>query len=484
MSLIPSLTFKIAPRPILFKKFSVYNYNRIVVPYKLADIGEGITECEIIQWYIKVGDKVAQFDKICEVQSDKATVEITSRYDGVIKELFYAENEMAIVGTPLLSIDLDESAEAPAGTAPISVEDYSQQCDTNIPETLLKSETDSVAGNTTATIPQIQTSYNGHGNTESMEEHTGLSNEPIHSTPAVRFLAKERGINLSKVKGTGKNGRITKEDLFSFSEQKTARDSVQPTTQQPVLNETQSESSIVKLTSIQRAMFKSMTASLSIPHFGLSEEIEMDEIIKHRTEINKFLLETLHPVGKVSFLPFFIKAASMSLSQYPIINAKLVVSGRDGQPLKEPHLVYNQSHNIGIAIDTKIGLLVPNIKDVQSKSILDISSEIQSLIKQANSGSLSVDTLKNSTFTISNVGNIGSSTVLSPVIVPDQVSIGAFGKISTVPRFVDSVVVPKSVLLANWRADHRVIDGATLARFSSHFKLLLEHPAIMAANMR
>ncbi|OMJ28926.1 Lipoamide acyltransferase component of branched-chain alpha-keto acid dehydrogenase complex, mitocho [Smittium culicis] len=490
--------------------------------FRATDIGEGITECEIIQWYVKVGDKVSQFDKICEVQSDKATVEITSRYDGIIKELLYAENDIAIVGTPLLNIDLDNETEAASEiqdiAPPIPLVDQTQK----------QQHTDQNHQSSDSLITKIN---DLHTEIENQPTHQTLDDSKsqvlqqntnqilinhdrslIHSTPAVRFFAKENGIDLGYVKGTGKNGRITKDDILAYAANPTLQtSSSQPisssiptsnnhthaaTPQQPsppphavpVTNQ-QNVENVVKLTNIQKSMLKTMTNSLSIPHFGLSEEIDMGKTIECRNDINSFLSKHDEQAKKVSYLPFFVKAASLSLLEYPILNARLVTTDSQGLALKDPYLIFNQNHNIGIAIDSSYGLLVPNIKDVQNKSLLEISKEITSLQQHANSGTLSVETLKNSTFTLSSVGNLSGATVLSPVIVPNQVCIGAFGKINTIPRFRDSntddmVIVKKHLLLTNWRADHRIIDGATLSRFSAKFKHLLENPAIMMASMK
>ncbi|PVU86277.1 hypothetical protein BB559_006575 [Furculomyces boomerangus] len=397
--------------------FTVSAFRQGIIPYRLADIGEGITECEIIQWYVKPGDSVSQFDKICEVQSDKATVEITSRYDGVIKELLYSENDVAIVGKPLLTI--------------------------------------------------------------------------------------EKNVDLTKISGTGKEGRILKEDVIAYLAQQTntgspqftpeAQDILiqqQPTQPTPVFQPSVSEE-IRKLTKVQKAMFKSMTAALSIPRFGYSDNIVMDTLIEMRNQLKAELSSSGEGNNiKLTYLPFFIKASSMALLKYPILNAKIVMPSSESI---EPQLLFRNHHNIGIAMDTPSGLLVPNIKNVEKKSILEIASELKNINEQAKAGTLTLDQVTGGTFSISSVGNFGG-TNLSPVIVTTEVCIGAFGKISRVPvykTFVDSTtgtvserVVPSNILVANWSADHRVIDGATMARFGGLFKKYLEQPSLMLANLK
>ncbi|KAJ2823338.1 hypothetical protein GGI24_003704 [Coemansia furcata] len=464
-----------------------------IVAYKLADIGEGITECEIIQWFVKPGDKVSQFDKICEVASDKATVEITSRYDGIVKKLHYNDNDIALVGKPIVDIELDEQ---------------STDTETAQPQDATKEPAPPQAPEASSEQPP--------------RDFTGdRTNDVVYATPAVRRIAREHSIDLRFVEGTGKSGRILKEDVHRFVElgepSPTLHSSVkvaaassidgsitadepQPPFIQANTGATASSVSLASasamvagedhtasLSPIQRAMFKSMTESLSIPHFRFKDEIELDALMRARQNINDHLLALGDaPVTKLSYMPFFIKAASLALAKYPILNARVVTDGTS-----PPSLLYRAAHNIGVAMDTPGGLLVPNIKHAQTKSLIDIAADLQRLVQKGKAGAISGADLKGGTFTLSNVGMIGG-TYLSPVLVSSEVCIGALGKVQRLPRFettvVDGVaverVVPKHILVASWSADHRVVDGATMARFATLYKQLLENPELMLANMR
>ncbi|KAI8322124.1 hypothetical protein GQ54DRAFT_260538 [Martensiomyces pterosporus] len=422
------------------------------VAYNLADIGEGITECEIVQWFVKPGDKVAQFDKICEVASDKATVEITSRYDGVVTKLHYAENDIALVGKPIVDIQVEGSGDAAA-------------------------ETPSTQSSDTSAEPALDYSND-------------RTNDVVYATPAVRRVAREHSVDLRYVPGTGKDGRILKEDLLRFIESGAsagAAGEVAAELQQPFVQANTSNDQLLPLSTIQRAMFKSMTESLTIPHFRFKDEIELDALMAARQHINDFIqAQGDASVSKLSYMPFFIKAASLALARYPILNAKVVAE--DGAP---PKLLYRAAHNIGIAMDTPGGLIVPNIKNVQTKSLIEIAFELQTLVQKGKGGAIAGADMKGGTFTLSNVGMIGG-TYLSPVVVSSEVCIGAIGKTQRLPRFettiVDGVpverVVPKHLLVTSWSADHRVVDGATMARFATLYKQLIEHPEIMLANLK
>ncbi|PVV01881.1 hypothetical protein BB560_003687 [Smittium megazygosporum] len=428
--------------------------------------------------YVKPGDKVSQFDKVCEVQSDKAAVDITSRYDGVVKELLYKENEIALIGKPLMLIDTLEdsegSSDAPAESA--------EEPDINVKiKPKQESDTKNVLASSSTTSEDLNTKPNAS----------------VRSTPAVRFFAKKQKIDLTKLKPTGKRGLITKDDVIAYME---ARDRAEsPKVDQAKagtdIQDLQSTSELkqqaetfVKLSQIQKTMIRTMTASLSIPHFGFSDEVNVDKLVSLRKSVNQSLSEfhfgSENGLKKITYMPFFIKAISLSLLKYPIINAKLVAGSEGDSDTQEPHIVYRSSHNIGIAVDTPSGLLVPNIKDVQSKSILEIASELDGIVNLGRAGKLSTSHLSGTTFTISNVGNLGG-IYASPVIVPGQVCIVALGKIRRVPTFVSEVnpvsgattekVVPAHILVSNYSADHRIIDGATMVRFSNHFKYYLEH---------
>jgi 2-oxoisovalerate dehydrogenase E2 component (dihydrolipoyl transacylase) len=296
--------------------FSLKSFNRRlhyntpslkIVPFLLADIGEGITECEIVAWHVKPGDKVEQFTKICEVQSDKAAVDITSRYDGVIKTIKYEVGQTAKVGTPLVEIDtleVDSEATTP-DEAPIP--------DTTADEA--------------SKVEKVKDIVE-----ESLEKGYTLT------TPSVRRIAKENNVNLKEIEGSGPKGRILKGDVLAYIEKlKSAVSEVDP---KSISNEG------VPLNGIQKAMYKSMTKSLSIPHFGYSEEIVLDALVNLRKDVNSSLGSI-----KLSYMPFFIKALSLSLVKYPILNTALL----DDSSHSTAKLLYRKEHHVGVAMDTPGG---------------------------------------------------------------------------------------------------------------------------------
>ena len=402
---------------------------------------------------------------MCEVQSDKASVEITSRFAGVIKKLHYEAGEMAIVGKPLVDIDIQgeiKQEDLEALTESGSGEE-SQAQEKDIPSSTLTAPT----GEMPAT-PKKSSPPKG--------KHTTLA------TPAVRHLTKELDVNIADVNGTGKDGRVLKDDVYQFAKQRDTAPAAsgQPFSAPAAYSGPQKET-ITQLSPTQSQMFKTMTKSLTIPHFLYADEIDFSGISELRHRLNKKLAQS--PVGdvsKLSFLPFIVKAVSMSLHKYPMLNARVDVDSSSSRPV----LVMRSQHNIGVAMDTPGGLLVPVIKNVSSISVLDIAVELNRLQGLAASGKLTSQDLTGGTITVSNIGNIGG-TYVSPVIVEKEVSILGIGKVRTIPAFDETGhVVQKQICNFSWSADHRVIDGATMARAAELVRGFVEDPDSMVIHLR
>lgn len=225
---------------------------------------------------------------------------------------------------------------------------------------------------------------------------------------------------------------------------------------------------------VRAVMARQMKASVySIPHFSVSDELEMDTLMVTRTQLKGYF----EGQGmKLSFMPFFIKALSLALQDYPIINSQLSED--------ESELIYKSSHNVGFAVDSKIGLLVPNIKNVQDKSLFEVTAEVNRLIQAARDGRLENRDLSGGTISISNIGAIGGITA-TPIINKPEVAIVALGKTQKLPRFdANGHVIAKHLMSVNWSGDHRVIDGATMVKFNNLWMDYLTHPEKMLIMLR
>lgn len=435
-----------------------------VKPFLLADIGEGITECEVIQWFVEPGQTVAEFDKICEVQSDKASVEITSRFSGTVTKLHYNVNDVAKVGEPLVDIEVAGEEVGEASPSEAVKEDHQQQQQQPTP-----SPTVAVAAETSSSPSSASTLPADHY-------------LRTLATPAVRRVAKEHNVDIRNITGTGKDGRVLKEDVVAFvngggSPSSTTGTTTTATTTQP--------DQVKPLTAIQKAMFKSMTKSVSIPQLGYKDEMELNATTEYRAALNQLVAKDTtgrFAFQKVSYMPILVKCLSVALTQYPILNATLL--NAESGDVGSMQLQYRASHNIGVAMDTPQGLIVPNIKDVQNKSVLEVASELHRLAELGAKNSLSPADLQGGTITVSNIGTIGG-TYANPCLIASEMAIVALGRMQTLPRFDEQGnVIAKQILPISWSADHRIIDGATIARFGNYWKRLVENPLILASELR
>ncbi|KAL8387634.1 hypothetical protein RB595_009777 [Gaeumannomyces hyphopodioides] len=479
----------------------------VVKPVLLADIGEGIVECEIIQWFVEPGARVEEFSPLCEVQSDKASVEITSRFTGVVKKLHYDAGEMAKVGKPFVDIDIQGEAR-PEDLDALTPAEVGQDA----PQEARDGQTAPAApvpGTPTTVAPDMigrPAAVAGGAPEKPKGKCAGLA------TPAVRHLCKELKVDLSSVDGTGRDGRVLKEDIYKFVQ---SRDSgVAPDTSATVLSgadsgvaasqqpphqmpgsaptaSVQSET-VMQLSPTQHMMFKTMTRSLSIPHFLYADEIDLTNLVELRARLNKVLASGSIPgqagpaagglagVAKLSYLPFVIKAVSLALYEYPILNARLDTTGPGGKPT----LVFRQQHNIGVAMDTPQGLLVPVVKNVNERNVLSVAAELNRLQALAQAGRLSPQDMSGGTITVSNIGSIGG-TYLSPVVVEREVAILGIGRVRAVPAFDEhDKIVKRHVCNFSWCADHRVVDGATVARAAGVIRRVVEEPDVMIMHLR
>lgn len=421
----------------------------------------GIVECEVIQWFVQPGARVEEFSPLCEVQSDKASVEITSRFTGVVKKLHYEAGDMARVGKPFVDIDIQGDAkpeDVEASTAPVPEKQPS------VPEARVPSE------------PQTRESASPASESRPVKGKCAAL-----ATPAVRHVSKELKVDIADVDGSGKDGRVMKEDVYKFAKRRDAG-GASTTANTPGSTSVQSETK-VQLSNMQQMMFKSMTRSLNIPHFLYADEVDFTDLVGLRKRLNRVLSHSPAIEGqpaKLSYLPFIIKAVSMALYQFPVLNSRVEVDSESGKA----SVVMRSQHNIGIAMDTPAGLLVPVIKDVGSLNIVSIAAELHRLQSLAHQGKLTPGDLSGGTITVSNIGNIGG-TYLSPVIVEREVAILGIGRMRNVPAFDENdQVVKKEICNFSWSADHRVVDGATMARAAEVVRRVVEEPDVMVMHLR
>ncbi|NVK42804.1 MAG: dihydrolipoyllysine-residue acetyltransferase [Oceanospirillaceae bacterium] len=418
----------------------------------LPDIGEGIIECEVVDWKVQVGDLIAEDQPVVDVMTDKALVEIPAPKAGRVTRLYHAQGETAKVHAPLFAILPAEAGDA--GRAAPDSGDAPAAADTRPAEEVPKT-------------------------------HPPLPGAPwrrakVLAGPAVRRLAREYQLDLGQVPGSGKDGRILKEDVQRYREELAAEPSAGAVpvasasdTALPEDKEPAGEVRVEPIRGIKAAMAKRMVESVSsIPHFTYGDEVEMNALIGLRTQLKP---KAEQQGVRLTLMPFIMKAMAMAIQQFPILNSRV------NDDCTELH--YLRSCNIGMAVDSRIGLVVPNVKGVERLSILDIAREVQRLTDAARDGRLKQEDLQGGTISISNVGALGG-TYMVPVINKPEVAIVALGKTQALPRFdADGQVVASQIMNISWSGDHRVLDGGTIVRFSNLWKGYLEEPSSMLLNL-
>lgn len=405
-----------------------------------------------------------QFDKLCEVQSDKTASDITSPFDGVIKKLYYEPDDMAIVGKPLLDIDI-QSEISPEDEALLATSAAKKEKD--VERDMMQAEQESEGG---ADKEEIGGPLGRTSSRETPEKPRSSGKHQSLATPAVRHLTKEHKLLIEDVQGTGKDGRITKDDVQRHVANSTQQSSTSPTPRvqpQPGATTTASDLS-VPLTPVQTAMFKTMTRSLTIPHFLYTTTVDMTTLTSLRNRLNL----GRDASSKLTPLPFIMKAVSLALTHHPLLNASLRTTTADDP--KKPTLTYHSAHNFGIAVDTPSGLMVPVIRNVEAQSVGAIAAQIRAISATAREGRLASADLQGPTFSVSNIGSIGGG-VVAPIIVEPQVAIVGIGRSRVVPAFdEEGVLVKREELVLSWSADHRVVDGAECARCAERVRGYLE----------
>lgn len=429
----------------------------VVEDFLLPDIGEGIVECEVVDWLVKEGDIIAEDQAVCDVMTDKALVQIPAKYAGKVVKLYTAKGDIAKVHAPLFAIErvVEGAVTAPAVSSAVAA----------------------VAAPVVAATTPVSTAA------VALSQAAIATNGKAVASPAVRRLARELNIDLTQVPGSGAKGRVYKEDVQNFAAgvkvpaatTSSISSATSGATTAPVSAPVASGGRRVEpIKGIKAAMARQMAESVAtIPHFTYCEEIDLTELIALRLSLK----DNLAKQGvKLTMMPFFMKAMSLALNEFPILNTQVNADCSE--------ITYFDDHNIGIAVDSKVGLLVPNVKGCQAKSIVEIAKDLTRLTDLAREGRVSPADLKGGTITISNIGAIGG-TVATPIINKPEVAIVALGKVQQLPRFDEKGhVVARSIMQISWSGDHRVIDGGTIARFTNLWKKYLEEPSAMLVAMR
>ncbi|MBF7019003.1 2-oxo acid dehydrogenase subunit E2 [Staphylococcus sp. 18_1_E_LY] len=425
--------------------------------FKLPDIGEGIHEGEIVKWFVKAGDQIEEDDVLAEVQNDKSVVEIPSPVSGTVEEVLVDEGTVAVVGDTIVKIDAPDAEEM----------------------TFKGSDSDESASQSSESADDSKEEAATESTSASTQEEDVDENKRVKAMPSVRKYARENGVNIKAVSATGKNGRITKEDIDAHlnggqttSESTTEAQSTEETASAaqsaPTATEGEFPETTEKIPAMRKAIAKAMVNSKhTAPHVTLMDEIDVQELWDHRKKFKEIAAEQ---GVKLTFLPYVVKALVSALKKYPALNTSFNEEAGE--------IVHKHYWNIGIAADTDRGLLVPVVKNADRKSIFQISDEINELAVKARDGKLASDEMKGATCTISNIGSAGGQW-FTPVINHPEVAILGIGRIAQKPIVKDGEIVAAPVLSLSLSFDHRQIDGATGQNAMNHIKRLLNNPELL-----
>ncbi len=421
--------------------------------FTLPDLGEGITEAQIIRVMIKQGENISEDQSLMEVETDKAAVEIPSPYEGIAESVHVKEGQTVNVGDVIVTFDDTAGGNGATTTA--------------------KSKTEKLPAKTPAEKPAAPATpapaaAPAQAVTEAPRKTTAAA------APAIRKLAREMGVDLDQITGSGPGGRVTREDVEGFSPGKggasapvrqTARKRSEPL---PGVADVDKWGKISKepINQIRKTIAKQMARSaFTAVHVTHSDEANVGELDRMRHVMN----EATGNDPKMTLMTFVIKACCIALRKYPIFNSSFDSEGGT--------IIYKDYVNIGIAVDTPRGLIVPVLRNVDTLSLQGIAVQLRALADQIRSNKFDIEDLRGGTFTITNVGALGGM-FSTPIINYPEVAILGLGKTRNVPVVKDHMIVPGQMLPVNLSFDHRATDGANAARFTTDIISHLENPAL------
>ncbi|MFD1360846.1 dihydrolipoamide acetyltransferase family protein [Lentibacillus salinarum] len=423
----------------------------MVYEFKLPDVGEGIAEGEIVKWLVERREQIEEEQPISEIQTDKALIEITSPVNGTVKDIHFNEGDVVDVGTVIISFETEGSQES-------SGQKESNNTEMNTEDKLRPESIEPVA--------------------------TPAHRKRAIAAPSVRRLAREMNIDLHEIKGSGKNGRVLKEDLYEGSENKNntiqRKEKISETTGLQNKNQsflTQQKEVVeerIPLKGLRRSISNKMATSTTVAaHSTILEEVDVTNLVNLRKQLS----QTAKQQGiHLTYLPFIIKAVIPALKEFPYLNSSMDDSTEE--------IVLKYNYNIGVATDTEKGLMVPVIKSADSKNMLKIADEITNLAEKSKDQNLTLDEMSGGTFTITNIGSTGVGLFGTPVINHPEAAILGVHRIQKKPVILDdNQIEVRDMVGLSLSFDHRIIDGAMASYFLKKIIEFLKYPNLLLMEM-
>jgi pyruvate dehydrogenase E2 component (dihydrolipoamide acetyltransferase) len=415
--------------------------------FKFPDIGEGLEEGTIVEWYVEKGQEVESGQSLVQVETDKVTTDIPSPKTGTLAALYGKEGETINVGDPLAEIEIEgvegeeaqqEAKEEPSGPSQEGVE---EEEGAGVVGTI------EVAGEG-GHLPASQEGV------EQKEEGEEKPRKKALATPVARALAKDLGVDIDKIKGTGPGGRVMKQDIHDYAAKATTS---KPTEggAAPAAAEPEETVEYEDLTQIRKTIAKNMSRSKqNAAHMTVMDEVEISELVRIRSKYKEKYKEQ---GVKLNYLPFILKATALALKKHRQLNSEMDADN--------DRMLFKKYYNIGIAVDTDKGLVVPVIKHVDRLSIFELAEKTSEIARKARDGELTMEDMKGGTFTVTSYGSIGGQFA-QPVINYPQAGILGIGRILKKPVVNDQdEVVPGQILPLSMSVDHRIVDGGEVSRF-------------------
>ncbi|TJX12799.1 2-oxo acid dehydrogenase subunit E2 [Tissierella creatinini] len=422
--------------------------------FKFPDIGEGIHEGVIIKWLVNVGDEINEGDSLAEVETDKVTTEIPSPKSGMVSELKGKKGDVINVGQVFVVINTSNVVETHV------IEKFTSKAE------IIKEDSAGVVGEVIASSEVIPSSR--EINTGSIP--LNLRRTKVLATPVARKLAKDLGVDIQTVVGSGPSGRVMKEDIYKAKDQmETSQKGVSAITKaERAKDPMEDRIERIPLTRIRKTIAERMSQSkFTIPHTTAMDEVDISKLDELRRKYKDILKEE---DLKLTYLPFIIKASIAALKEFPEFNSSL--------DEESDELILKHFYHIGIATDTERGLMVPVIREADRMTIVDLAKAIEDISTKAKENRIQLHDLKGSTFSITNYGSIGGYFGI-PIINYPEAAILGLGRAVKKPIVKDDQIIIATILPLSLSYDHRTIDGASGARFLNKLKELLANPDML-----
>jgi len=452
----------------------------MIVDFKLPHLGENITSADIIKVLVKEGDKVEVDQIIVEIETDKATIEVPSEVSGIIKKVHVKEGTKAKVGEPLISVEVSEEDKSQVDKPEKVKEESTVEQVQSTPQTDFSAAIENKQTKVEST--PLQSEIKG-----TVKEHTHMPQvidipkdvvrTIVPAAPSVRRFAREIGIDITQVRGSGPKGRITIDDVKAYAKllnEQIQKGGIVPGVQIGISKEPLPDFSKwgeierLPMSNVRRKTAEHLSyAWNTVPHVTQFDKADITEVEKFRKQYgNK--VETAG--GKLTVTAILLKVVASALKIFPQFNSSV--------DMEKNEIIYKKYINIGVAVDTEKGLLVPVIKDVDKKNITQLSVELSEISRKARDKKLSLEEMQGGCFTISNLGGIGG-TYFTPIVNTPEVAILGVSKSVVEPVYIDGEFKPRLMLPLSLSYDHRIIDGADAIRFLRWIVNALENPLLI-----